>query len=178
MAQGCDRGDRDQRCGRGEQDNAGLHHHHQDHGHGAQHHRLGLFPAPPGCDTILLLQARSVVRDLDPVNDLSFLRMRSNKTEILISPGNTASTILFASFDSFLTQMTTTSWLCCKLPRPSEKLSLTPDSTQTTCPPPAARITNSLSLIRVLCSRLPFLLGSRNSRDGKCGCCSAVGPPG
>ena len=33
------------------------------------------------------LQAKSVVRDLDPVNDLRFLRMRSNKTEILIAPG-------------------------------------------------------------------------------------------
>ena len=31
-------------------------------------------------------QAKSVVRDLDPVNDLRFLRMRSNKTEILIAP--------------------------------------------------------------------------------------------
>ena len=28
-----------------------------------------------------------MVRDLDPVNDLRFLRMRSNKTEILIAPG-------------------------------------------------------------------------------------------
>ena len=27
------------------------------------------------------------MRDLDPVNDLRFLRMRSNKTEILIAPG-------------------------------------------------------------------------------------------
>merc|ERR1711997_1215847 len=31
-------------------------------------------------------QAKSVVRDLDPINDLRFLRMRSNKTEILIAP--------------------------------------------------------------------------------------------
>eukprot|EP00090_Calanus_glacialis_P017402 TRINITY_DN27119_c0_g1_i1.p1 TRINITY_DN27119_c0_g1~~TRINITY_DN27119_c0_g1_i1.p1 ORF type:complete len:104 (+),score=25.18 TRINITY_DN27119_c0_g1_i1:102-413(+) len=31
-------------------------------------------------------QAKSVVRDLDPINDLAFLRMRSNKTEILIAP--------------------------------------------------------------------------------------------
>ena len=28
-----------------------------------------------------------MVRDLDPINDLAFLRMRSNKTEILIAPG-------------------------------------------------------------------------------------------
>ena len=34
-----------------------------------------------------IFQAKSVVRDLDPVNDLRFLRMRSNKTEILIAPG-------------------------------------------------------------------------------------------
>lgn len=34
-----------------------------------------------------LFKAKSVVRDLDPVNDLRFLRMRSNKTEILIAPG-------------------------------------------------------------------------------------------
>ena len=33
------------------------------------------------------LQARSVVRDLDPVNELAFLRLRSNKTEFLIAPG-------------------------------------------------------------------------------------------
>ena len=32
-------------------------------------------------------KAKSVVRDLDPINDLRFLRMRSNKTEILIAPG-------------------------------------------------------------------------------------------
>ena len=34
-----------------------------------------------------IFQAKSVVRDLDPINDLRFLRMRSNKTEILIAPG-------------------------------------------------------------------------------------------
>ena len=33
-------------------------------------------------------QARSVVRDLDPVNELAFLRLRSTKTEFLIAPGN------------------------------------------------------------------------------------------
>merc|ERR1712037_1038920 len=31
-------------------------------------------------------QARSVVRDLDPVNELAFLRLRSTKTEFLIAP--------------------------------------------------------------------------------------------
>merc|ERR1712008_409012 len=32
-------------------------------------------------------QARSVVRDLDPINEMTFLRLRSNKTEFLIAPG-------------------------------------------------------------------------------------------
>ena len=40
------------------------------------HEKLKMFP-----------KAKSVVRDLDPINDLRFLRMRSNKTEILIAPG-------------------------------------------------------------------------------------------
>lgn len=31
-------------------------------------------------------QARSVVRDLDPSNDLTFLRIRSKKHEILVAP--------------------------------------------------------------------------------------------
>ena len=35
----------------------------------------------------ITVQAKSVVRDLDPVNDLKFLRMRSSRTEILIAPG-------------------------------------------------------------------------------------------
>ena len=30
--------------------------------------------------------ARSLVRDLDPQNDLEFLRMRSKENEIMISP--------------------------------------------------------------------------------------------
>ncbi|RXG60441.1 Dynein light chain roadblock-type 2, partial [Armadillidium vulgare] len=33
-------------------------------------------------------KARSVVRDLDPTNDLTFLRVRSKKHEIMIAPGN------------------------------------------------------------------------------------------
>ena len=28
-----------------------------------------------------------MVRDLDPMNDLTYLRVRSNKTEILVAPG-------------------------------------------------------------------------------------------
>ena len=39
----------------------------------------------------ITVQAKSVVRDLDPVNDLKFLRMRSNRTEILIAPGRCVS---------------------------------------------------------------------------------------
>ena len=35
----------------------------------------------------ITVQAKSVVRDLDPINDLKFLRMRSSRTEILIAPG-------------------------------------------------------------------------------------------
>lgn len=33
-------------------------------------------------------KARSVVRDLDPSNDLMFLRMRTKKHEIMVAPGN------------------------------------------------------------------------------------------
>jgi dynein light chain roadblock-type len=32
-------------------------------------------------------KARSVVRDLDPTNDLTFLRIRSRKHEIMVAPG-------------------------------------------------------------------------------------------
>ncbi|XP_063217024.1 dynein light chain roadblock-type 2 [Bacillus rossius redtenbacheri] len=31
-------------------------------------------------------KARSVVRDLDPTNDLTFLRIRSKKNEIMVAP--------------------------------------------------------------------------------------------
>ena len=41
----------------------------------------------PSMVSAITVQAKSVVRDLDPVNDLKFLRMRSNRTEILIAPG-------------------------------------------------------------------------------------------
>ena len=36
--------------------------------------------------TQLTAKARSIVRDLDPMNDLTFLRIRSKKHEIMISP--------------------------------------------------------------------------------------------
>ncbi|XP_072521545.1 dynein light chain roadblock-type 1 [Salminus brasiliensis] len=34
----------------------------------------------------LMMKARSTVRDLDPQNDLTFLRVRSKKNEIMIAP--------------------------------------------------------------------------------------------
>lgn len=36
----------------------------------------------------LAAKARSTVRDLDPQNDLTFLRIRSKKHEIMVAPGN------------------------------------------------------------------------------------------
>ncbi|NWY54672.1 DLRB2 protein, partial [Chionis minor] len=38
----------------------------------------------------LTMKARSTVRDIDPQNDLTFLRIRSKKHEIMIIPGNTS----------------------------------------------------------------------------------------
>lgn len=35
----------------------------------------------------LTTKARSVVRDIDPQNDLTFLRIRSKKHEIMVAPG-------------------------------------------------------------------------------------------
>ena len=35
----------------------------------------------------LAMMARSTVRDIDPQNDLTFLRIRSKKHEILVAPG-------------------------------------------------------------------------------------------
>lgn len=34
-----------------------------------------------------IVRARSIVRDIDPQNDLTFLRIRSKKNEIMIAPG-------------------------------------------------------------------------------------------
>ncbi|XP_068450079.1 dynein light chain roadblock-type 1 [Clinocottus analis] len=34
----------------------------------------------------LVMKARSTVRDIDPQNDLTFLRLRSKKNEIMIAP--------------------------------------------------------------------------------------------
>ncbi|NXT39825.1 DLRB2 protein, partial [Pelecanoides urinatrix] len=36
----------------------------------------------------LILKTRSAVRDLDPQNDLTFLRIRTKKHEIMVAPGN------------------------------------------------------------------------------------------
>ncbi|TDH09669.1 hypothetical protein EPR50_G00089980 [Perca flavescens] len=36
----------------------------------------------------LTMNARSIVRDIDPQNDLTFLRIRSKKHEILVAPEN------------------------------------------------------------------------------------------
>ena len=36
----------------------------------------------------MFFQARSTIRDLDPTNDITFLRLRSKKNEVLIAPGN------------------------------------------------------------------------------------------
>uniref|UniRef100_A0A3Q2PXW3 Dynein, light chain, roadblock-type 1 n=1 Tax=Fundulus heteroclitus TaxID=8078 RepID=A0A3Q2PXW3_FUNHE len=35
----------------------------------------------------LVMKARSTLRDIDPQNDLTFLRVRSKKNEIRIAPG-------------------------------------------------------------------------------------------
>ncbi|KAK7119360.1 dynein light chain roadblock-type 1 [Siphateles boraxobius] len=34
----------------------------------------------------LLMKARGIVRDIDPQNDLTFLRIRSKKNEVMIAP--------------------------------------------------------------------------------------------
>ncbi|KFP81836.1 Dynein light chain roadblock-type 2, partial [Apaloderma vittatum] len=36
----------------------------------------------------LIMKARSAVREIDPQNDLTCLRIRSKKHEIMIAPGN------------------------------------------------------------------------------------------
>ena len=35
----------------------------------------------------IFFQARSAIRDLDPTNDITFLRIRSKKNEVLLAPG-------------------------------------------------------------------------------------------
>lgn len=43
----------------------------------------------------LTSKARSVVRDIDPQNDLTFLRIRSKKHEIMVAPGIEILTLKF-----------------------------------------------------------------------------------
>lgn len=38
-----------------------------------------------------ILKARSTVREIDPQNDLTFLRIRSKKNEIMVAPGKGSS---------------------------------------------------------------------------------------
>ena len=42
-------------------------------------------------------KARTTVRDLDPTNDLSFLRLRTLKNEIMIAPGEGGAAFLVSS---------------------------------------------------------------------------------
>lgn len=49
----------------------------------------------------LTAKARTTVRDLDPTNDLTFLRVRTSKHEIMIAPGKYKCTsVMFASITS------------------------------------------------------------------------------
>jgi dynein light chain roadblock-type len=45
-------------------------------------------------------KAKSCVRDLDPQNDLTFLRIRTKKQEILVAPGKNL--IFFSLKNSFI----------------------------------------------------------------------------
>lgn len=47
----------------------------------------------------LVLRAQSVVRDLDPSNELTFLRLRSRKNEIMVSPYNGYTIIVVQNMD-------------------------------------------------------------------------------
>lgn len=46
----------------------------------------------------LLMKARGIVRDIDPQNDLTFLRVRSKKNEIMIAPGKEKYTYVMLSY--------------------------------------------------------------------------------
>ena len=47
----------------------------------------GFYPTKIANDvTALAKKARSVVRDLNPLNDLTFFRVRSRKQEIMVAP--------------------------------------------------------------------------------------------
>ena len=54
-----------------------------------QRHKATATPAPQHIAnhiTDLALKARSVVRDIDPMNDMTFFRVRSKRKEILVAP--------------------------------------------------------------------------------------------
>ena len=48
----------------------------------------------------LTAKARSVVRDLDPQNDLTFLRIRSKKHEIMVAPEKDYLLIVIQAYES------------------------------------------------------------------------------
>lgn len=43
----------------------------------------------------LIMKARGTVRDIDPQNDLTFLRIRSKKNEIMVAPGKAEDSFSF-----------------------------------------------------------------------------------
>ena len=54
-----------------------------------QRHKSSATPAPQTIAnhvTDLAIKARSVVRDIDPVNDMTFFRVRARRKEILVAP--------------------------------------------------------------------------------------------
>ena len=50
----------------------------------------------------LAVAARRLVRDVDPTDDLMFLRTRSNDQELLISPGRSTVMVIYKSFCQFI----------------------------------------------------------------------------
>jgi dynein light chain roadblock-type len=50
--------------------------------------------------TALAAKARHCVRDLDPTNDLTFLRIRSKKTEIMVAPDKDFVLIVIQKLDA------------------------------------------------------------------------------
>ncbi|XP_053552745.1 dynein light chain roadblock-type 1-like [Bombina bombina] len=56
----------------------------------------------------LVMKARGSIRDIDPQNDLTFLRIRSKKNEIMIAPGTQSSQLSIEIFFIF-------NMLCCAI---------------------------------------------------------------
>ena len=48
----------------------------------------------------LTAQARNCVRDVDPTNDLTFLRVRSKKNEVMVAPGVLLKLLFYISLAS------------------------------------------------------------------------------